>query len=68
MLLVIFTAALLLGTTFLPDIAGFLATTSVGFCGFPGLGLVALVMVAIAENARVPVDNPATHLEAHHGA
>jgi hypothetical protein len=27
-----------------------------------------LVMVAIAENARVPVDNPATHLEAHHGA
>jgi len=28
-----------------------------------GLGLIALVMVAIAENARVPVDNPATHLE-----
>jgi formate hydrogenlyase subunit 4 len=25
--------------------------------------LIALVMVAIAENARVPVDNPATHLE-----
>jgi formate hydrogenlyase subunit 4 len=25
--------------------------------------LVALVMVAIAENARIPVDNPATHLE-----
>ena len=28
-----------------------------------GLGLVALVIVAIAENARIPVDNPATHLE-----
>ena len=28
-----------------------------------GLALVALVMVAIAENARIPVDNPATHLE-----
>ena len=27
------------------------------------LALVALIMVAIAENARVPVDNPATHLE-----
>jgi formate hydrogenlyase subunit 4 len=28
-----------------------------------GLVLIALVMVAIAENARIPVDNPATHLE-----
>jgi formate hydrogenlyase subunit 4 len=28
-----------------------------------GLALIALVLVAIAENARVPVDNPATHLE-----
>jgi formate hydrogenlyase subunit 4 len=27
------------------------------------LPLVALIMVAIAENARIPVDNPATHLE-----
>ena len=27
------------------------------------LAAVALVMVALAENARVPVDNPATHLE-----
>jgi formate hydrogenlyase subunit 4 len=25
--------------------------------------LIALVMVAIAENARIPIDNPATHLE-----
>ena len=28
-----------------------------------GLALLALIMVAIAENARIPVDNPATHLE-----
>ena len=28
-----------------------------------GLALVALIMVALAENARIPVDNPATHLE-----
>jgi formate hydrogenlyase subunit 4 len=27
------------------------------------LALVALVMVAIAENGRIPIDNPATHLE-----
>jgi len=63
MLLVIFTAALLLGTTSLPDIAGYFASTNVGLRVSLGLGLVALIMVAIAENARVPVDNPATHLE-----
>ena len=27
------------------------------------MGLVALIMVAIAENGRIPIDNPATHLE-----
>ena len=27
------------------------------------MALVALVMVAIAENGRIPIDNPATHLE-----
>jgi len=27
------------------------------------LSLVGLIMVAIAENARIPIDNPATHLE-----
>ena len=30
---------------------------------FHRMALVALFMVAIAENARIPVDNPATHLE-----
>jgi formate hydrogenlyase subunit 4 len=28
-----------------------------------GMALVALLMVALAENGRIPVDNPATHLE-----
>ena len=28
-----------------------------------GLVLVAFIIVALAENARIPVDNPATHLE-----
>jgi len=31
------------------------------------MGLVALIMVAIAENGRVPIDNPAT-ISSSHGA
>jgi formate hydrogenlyase subunit 4 len=27
------------------------------------MSMIALIMVAIAENGRIPVDNPATHLE-----
>ena len=27
------------------------------------MALIALIMVALAENGRIPVDNPATHLE-----
>jgi formate hydrogenlyase subunit 4 len=63
MLMVIFTVSLLVGTTSLAIIAAKLLSTSVGLRVSLGLGLVAIVMVAIAENARVPVDNPATHLE-----
>src|SRR5262245_11890357 len=40
-----------------------MASPDVGLRVSLGLALVALVMVAIAENARVPIDNPATHLE-----
>jgi len=63
MLMVIFTVSLLVGTTSLPHIATTLLDTSVGLRVSLALGLVAITMVAIAENARVPVDNPATHLE-----
>ena len=28
-----------------------------------GMALIALIIVALAENGRIPVDNPATHLE-----
>jgi formate hydrogenlyase subunit 4 len=28
-----------------------------------GMALVGLIIVGVAENARIPVDNPATHLE-----
>jgi formate hydrogenlyase subunit 4 len=63
MIMIIFTLALLAGTTQLSGIAEFMLQSEVGLRVSLGLALVALVMVAIAENARIPVDNPATHLE-----
>ncbi len=63
MLMVTFTVALLVRSTSLPHIAEFVLTHDVGIRISLFLGLISLVMVAIAENARIPVDNPATHLE-----
>ena len=63
MLLVVFTLALFAGTTQLSSIADFVLTHEAGLRVSLGLSLVALIMVALAENARVPVDNPTTHLE-----
>ena len=63
MIMVVFTLALVAGTTQLATLAGFLASPAVGLRVSLGLALIALIMVAIAENARIPVDNPATHLE-----
>lgn len=63
MLLVVFTLALVAGSTQLSTVAAFMASPLVGLRVSLGLALVGLVMVAIAENARIPVDNPATHLE-----
>ena len=63
MLLVAFTVALIAGTTQLSAIAETLATADVGLRVSLGLALGAFVMLAIAENARIPIDNPATHLE-----
>jgi formate hydrogenlyase subunit 4 len=63
MIMVVFTLALVAGSTQLSTMAGTLLTSEVGLRVSLGLALFALVMVAIAENARIPVDNPATHLE-----
>jgi formate hydrogenlyase subunit 4 len=63
MIMIIFTVALIAGSTQLSTMAGFLVSSQVGLRVSLGLALIALVMVAIAENARIPVDNPATHLE-----
>ena len=51
------------GTTALTEIADFMRAGTVGLRVSLGLALVAFTMVALAENARIPVDNPATHLE-----
>jgi formate hydrogenlyase subunit 4 len=63
MLMVVFTLSLLAGSTQLSYIAAFMQGPGVGLRVSLGMALVALVMVALAENARIPVDNPATHLE-----
>ena len=63
MIMIVFTLALLAGSTQLSNVAVFMLSSSVGVRVSLALALVALVMVAIAENARIPVDNPATHLE-----
>jgi formate hydrogenlyase subunit 4 len=63
MLLIVFTLALVAGSTQLATVAEFMASPEVGLRVSVGLAMIALVMVAIAENGRIPVDNPATHLE-----
>jgi formate hydrogenlyase subunit 4 len=63
MLLVVFAVALIAGTTQLSAIADHMIHASVGLRVSLGLALFAFVFIAIAENARIPIDNPATHLE-----
>jgi formate hydrogenlyase subunit 4 len=63
MLLIVFTVALVAGTTQLSAIATIFATGSVGLRVSLALGMFAFLGVAVAENARIPIDNPATHLE-----
>jgi formate hydrogenlyase subunit 4 len=63
MIMIVFTLALIAGSTQLSTVAEFMASPQVGLRVSLGLALIGLVMVAIAENGRVPVDNPATHLE-----
>jgi formate hydrogenlyase subunit 4 len=62
MIMIVFTVALVAGSTQLSFVASFMqahASLRVSL----GMALVALIIVAVAENARIPVDNPATHLE-----
>ena len=63
LLMVLFTASLISGSTSLPTIVDTLAHRELAI--YPSLAFagVAFTMVSLAENARVPIDNPATHLE-----
>jgi len=63
MLLIVFTLALVARSTQLSDVAAMMSSPGVGLRVSLGLALIALVIVAITENGRIPVDNPATHLE-----
>ena len=63
LLMIAFTVSLLAGSTQLSSVATFMQGEGVGLRVSLAMALVGLVMVAIAENARIPVDNPATHLE-----
>jgi formate hydrogenlyase subunit 4 len=63
MLMIVFTLSLLAGSTQLSSVSTFMQGPEVGLRVSLAMSLVALIMVAIAENARIPVDNPTTHLE-----
>src|SRR6202051_5413096 len=63
MLMIMFTLALVAGSTQLSTMAEYMLSPQVGLRVSLGLALLALIIVAIAENGRIPVDNPATHLE-----
>ncbi len=63
LLMVLFTAALTSSSTSLATIVEHIANRELVISPSLAFAGVAFTMVALAENARVPVDNPATHLE-----
>ena len=63
MLMTLFTAAFISGSTQLTTIVETLAHQDFAIHPSLAFAAVAFIMVLLAENARIPVDNPATHLE-----
>jgi len=63
MVMIVFSLALLAHSTQLSTIAEFTLSSNVGLRVTLAMALGALLIVALAENGRVPIDNPATHLE-----
>ena len=63
MLMTLFTASLISHSTSLPTIVQTLGQRE--FTIYPSMAFaaVAFLMVLLAENARIPIDNPSTHLE-----
>jgi formate hydrogenlyase subunit 4 len=62
-LMVLFTASLLCNTTSLARIVSSLSHRELAILPSLAFAGIAFTMVSLAENARIPVDNPATHLE-----
>jgi len=62
-LMVLFTASLISNSTSLATIVSSLAHRELTILPSLAFAGVAFTMVSLAENARIPVDNPATHLE-----
>jgi formate hydrogenlyase subunit 4 len=63
LLMVFFTPSLISGSTALTSIVETLAHSSLAIYPSLAFAAIAFLMVMLAENARVPIDNPATHLE-----
>jgi formate hydrogenlyase subunit 4 len=63
LLMVLFSASLISRSTSLTTVVETLAHRELAIYPALAFALVSFIMVALAENARVPVDNPATHLE-----
>jgi formate hydrogenlyase subunit 4 len=63
LLMVLFSASLISRSTSLTTVVETLAHSELAIYPALAFALVAFIMVALAENARVPIDNPATHLE-----
>ena len=63
MLIVVFALAMLSSSTNLSTIIGFVLDQPLALRPSLLFGLLALILVGIVETGRIPVDNPATHLE-----
>ncbi len=63
MLMIVFTVSLFAGTTHLPAVAQYMSQHQALLQVSVLLAAMAMVIVSLAETARIPVDNPATHLE-----
>ena len=63
LLMVFFTVSLISKSTLLPTIVGALVHHELVIYPSLAFAAIAFTMVLLAENARIPIDNPTTHLE-----
>lgn len=63
MLMVVFTMAMYASSTNLATVVSHVSSAPVALRPSLLFGLLALILIGITETGRVPVDNPATHLE-----